>query len=199
MDKHKDFDFIEIGSCDFDTLIQQSTNEFGIVVEAVKQYLDNLPDKPNVIKINAAVSPDNSEGEADFFYVPPEHIEENNLKDWLRGCNTIDNMHFQHESLNLQDYVKVIKVKKYPLHKILEDNLVRGIGHLKIDIEGRDSELLKNFLPYLRSKTKEYWPKMITFETNSLTPSQYVTEVIDLYTNLGYKVKSRKENTILVL
>lgn len=195
----KYFDFIEIGSCDFDTLTQSATAHTGIVIEPVKEYLDNLPDKPNIIKINAAVSPDNTEGDADFFYIPSKYIKEHNLDDWLRGCNTLDSMHAQHKLFNLEEHVKVIKVKKYPLSKILEDYGVCGIGHLKIDIEGRDTELLENFLEYLSSKSKEYWPKKITFETNSLTSEDYVTTVIRLYTSIGYKTITRRENTILAL
>jgi hypothetical protein len=199
LDNKIDFDFIEIGSCDFDTLTQFAESERGIVVEPIKQYLDNLPDKPNVIKVNAAISPDNSEGDADFYYVPPEVIEDNNLKEWLRGCNTLDQMHAQHTNMELQKYVKVIKVKKIPLHKLLETYKVGGIGHLKIDIEGKDSELLLNFIPYLKSKDKQYWPKVITFETNSLTEESYINNVVRLYNELGYRSRRDNDNTRLKL
>jgi FkbM family methyltransferase len=195
------YDFIEIGSCDFDTLTQSAKLERGIVVEPIKEYLDNLPDKQNVIKINAAISPDNTEGEADFYYVPSQVIKDNNLRDWLRGCNTLDQMHVQHKIHELQEHVKVIKVKKIPLGKLLDEHDVTSIGHLKIDIEGRDTELLHNFIPHLNSKPKQCWPKRITFETNELTISQYIDKVCNIYGAMGYTAIKRtyNDNTVLTL
>jgi hypothetical protein len=52
---------------------------------------------------------------------------------------------------------------------------------------------------YLQDKTKEYYPDMITFETNKLTKKEKVAHVIALYNQLGYVVKNRtNDNTILV-
>jgi hypothetical protein len=51
-----DLDSIEIGTSDFDTLIESaSANTVGFSIEPIKYYLDNLPDKPNVTKINKAI------------------------------------------------------------------------------------------------------------------------------------------------
>lgn len=180
----KDYDFIEIGSCDFDTITETCTHEFGIVVEPIQEYLDNLEDKVNVIKVNAAIAPDNIEGEAKFYYIPSQTIKEKRLHEWLRGCNSINQPHPQHKQY--MEYVKEIIVPQIPLHKLLENNGVRGIKHLKTDIEGRDCELLENFIPYLKSKPKEYWPQRITFETNILTEEHVINRLIKLYNDLGY-------------
>lgn len=49
--KLMDYDFIEIGTSNFDTLIQSADdNAKGISVDAVKYYIDNLPDKLNCKK-----------------------------------------------------------------------------------------------------------------------------------------------------
>ena len=46
------YDFIEVGTSDFDTLIQDATdNCIGLCIEPIKFYLDRLPNKPNVKKI----------------------------------------------------------------------------------------------------------------------------------------------------
>ena len=52
-----DYDFIEIGTSNFDTLIQScdSTTK-GISVDAVKYYIDALPNKENCIKLNLGIS-----------------------------------------------------------------------------------------------------------------------------------------------
>lgn len=196
-----DYDFIEIGSSDHDTLLDGADiNVKGILIEPIKIYLDRLPNYPNVLKLNIAISPNNEEGDADIYYVPPEVIESNpHYHLTLKGCNSIGVMHSEQINWGLQEYVKTLKVKLVSFPKLLEEYKVRGIKHLKIDIEGGDSELLLNFLEYLNKKTKEYYPKKITFESNRLTPKDVVDKVVMLYQQLGYKVISRDFNTILSL
>ena len=51
-----EYDFVEIGTSDFDTLIQASDGTLrGLSVEPIKFYLDNLPDKVLVTKVNCAI------------------------------------------------------------------------------------------------------------------------------------------------
>lgn len=195
-----DLDFIEIGSCDHDTLLDiVDHNAFGILVEPIKIYLDRLPNFPNVIKLNVAVATDDTDGLVDIYYVPPEIIESDpQYHLTLKGCNSIGEIHPEHINWGLQDKVKTIKVKKMPLYKILEEYNVRRIKHLKVDIEGGDSQLLLNLFKYLKGKTEEYYPDKITFESNSLTPHEIVTSVIDTYSKLGYKLQQRDFNTVLL-
>lgn len=50
----KKLDFIEIGTSDFETLIQTcDDNTYGLSIEPIKKYIDRLPNRPNVVKINA--------------------------------------------------------------------------------------------------------------------------------------------------
>jgi FkbM family methyltransferase len=194
-------DFVEIGSCDHDTLLDGADDKVkGIIIEPIKIYLDRLPNYLNVIKLNVAVSPNNAEGVVDIFYVPPEIIENDpHYHLTLKGCNSIGKIHEEHIRWGLQNHVKKLQVPLIPLHKILEEHQVCKIGHLKIDIEGGDSELLKNFINYLESKTLEYYPEKITFETNELTPEHTINEVINIYSKMNYVVLERGFNTILKL
>lgn len=51
-----DIDFLEIGTSDVETLIESCDEDsFGISIEPLKYYLDKLPDKKNVKKLNLAV------------------------------------------------------------------------------------------------------------------------------------------------
>jgi FkbM family methyltransferase len=195
-----DLDFIEIGSSDHDTLLDGAPIDIkGIIIEPVKIYLDRLPNLPNVKKINVAISPDNKEEMVDVYYVPPEIIENNSKYHLtLKGCNRIGEMHKQHILWGMQEYVQSIKVPMVPLYKILKENNVKQIEHLKIDIEGGDSLLLLNFLEYLKNKTKEYYPKKITFETNELTDQNFVSFVIGEYNKLEYQMIERGDNTVLI-
>ena len=77
----KKLDFIEIGTSDFQTLTQScSPNEMGIAIEPIKYYLDRLPNKPNVIKINAAIVGDENLKEVDVYYVSDENQAKHNLE-----------------------------------------------------------------------------------------------------------------------
>ena len=49
------YDFIEIGTSDFDTLLETTINKIGISIEPLKYYLDNLPNNDKVIKVNCAI------------------------------------------------------------------------------------------------------------------------------------------------
>jgi hypothetical protein len=51
-------------------------------------YQDQLPDKPGVIKVNAAISaPEPGETHANFYYIHPDDIKKYKLQPWLIGCN----------------------------------------------------------------------------------------------------------------
>lgn len=51
------YDFIEIGTADFDTLIETADNTVrGLTIEPLNYYLKRLPCRKNIIKINAAIS-----------------------------------------------------------------------------------------------------------------------------------------------
>jgi len=51
------YNFIEVGTSDFMTLIQSADDQtVGLSIEPISEYLDRLPNKPKVQKVNAALS-----------------------------------------------------------------------------------------------------------------------------------------------
>ena len=165
-----DLDFLEIGTSDFDTLLQNcSEHQLGISIEPVKYCLDRLPNKNNVKKFNIAISFDDSDTPTD------------------------------HKKYNLQNIVKIDSVEQMPIDKFLIKNNIRGINYLKIDTEGGNCFILKKLMQYLKYKQKEYYPNKIMFETNDLTTKSLVEETIQLYCQNGYEVISRRQETILHL
>ena len=50
------YNYIEIGTSDFDTEIQKDNNNHGISIEPIKYYYDKLPIKENSTKLNIAIS-----------------------------------------------------------------------------------------------------------------------------------------------
>jgi len=193
------YNFIEIGTSNFRTLIESADDKTaGISIEPIKYYLDQLPNKPNLVKLNVAISTDNNFGEGSIYYIPENIIKERKLKKWLRGCNCMDKYHIRHRGL--ENLVRKEFIKKIPLYHVFDQYNVETLECLKIDTEGSDSDILLSFLPYLQKKSKENYPKEIIFETNHLTQKNKVGDVIRQYSILGYKVKEQtKEDTVLIL
>jgi FkbM family methyltransferase len=193
-------DFLEIGTSDFGTLIEEASDEaVGISIEPLALYLDNLPNKPNVKKINCAISLDNTEGIGKIYYITDDNIKKHNLPWWLRGCNSLGKYHPQHIERKIKHLVSIDDVPLIPLSKILKDNNVQGINLLKIDTEGCDCFILQSFTHYLNAKTKEYWPKIIQFESNSLSNKKIISSTIKIYESLGYILERKKDDTVLKL
>ena len=162
----KHYDFIEIGTSDFDTLIESSNNEsVGISIEPIKYYIDRLPNKSNVIKVQAALS--TTDGEVDVYYIEDSKIDENNLPWWVRGSNSINNPHpFAINELGEELYNSLVTIEKVPTiswKTLIETYGVGSIGYLKIDTEGHDHIILRDFLNYCKEHSFLI-PNKITIE-----------------------------------
>lgn len=193
-----DYDFIEIGTSNFDTLIQSCDNNTrGISVDAIKYYIDKLPEKTNVKKINIAIS--NIESSADVYYIPEKTIEKYNLQRWLKGCNCINKYHPLHIKLDLTHLCEIEKIKVIPCYKLFYENSVRKVKYLKIDTEGHDTIILKSLFYYLKYLPIIFYPNKILFESNSNSKVEDVDKIIELYSSLGYKLQSRGHDTMLIL
>lgn len=193
-----DFDFVEIGTSDFDTLAETMPDSFGISIEPLPVYLDKLPNRSNLIKVNCAISASNQEHEVDVFYIPPDVLETyNHLPDWLRGCNSVNKLHLQHRALAIEHLVQKVKVRAVPLGSLLVEHSANSIGFLKLDTEGMDCAILNNFFNFLTGTSSKLWPKKILFETNELTDIKEIDTIINLYSSHGYSVVRNGGNTEL--
>ena len=107
------YDFIEIGTSDFDTLIQSTSNQIGLSIDPIQLYLNRLPNNPYVIKVNAAIS--TLDGLVDAFWVNPEDITKYNLSWYLKGCNSIHSPHpvtlKELKEKNLEHLMNVVKIE----------------------------------------------------------------------------------------
>lgn len=183
-----DYDFIEIGTSNFDTCIESATDTtIGISIDAVKYYIDQLPEKPNVKKLHLGIS--DKFASLDVFYIPENIIIEKQLAPWLKGCNCLNKFHPLHR--NLEHYVVKETVQVIPISELLITNNVRGIKLLKIDTEGHDCIILNCLYDYLKTKDKMFYPKTIIFESNANTPPNVVTATIAKFQMLGYTLISR--------
>lgn len=198
------YDFVEIGTCDFDTLVQNSGNQAkGICIDILKSYLDKLPNLPGVIKLDCAIS--DSPGKDLFYYVESDDVISHNLPEWTKGCGRLGNPHpflvQELERRDLYNLLKVMQVEKIQISTILEKYLVSQLGILKLDLGGHDVAVLKSFLDY-----GKVLPDKIIFEfipeiSDSILLSECQEKLKDLgyvltwdhFSNLTYERKFRKD------
>lgn len=201
--KSMHYHFIEIGTSDFDTVIETVDHEaIGISVDPLLVYLKNLPVKQNTLRVLGAIS--DSDGFIEIFYVPPEISEKYNLPWWVRGCNSVGDHHpsVRNFLLNLgfnpEDIIAKQKVIKYSVKTFLEIYQIAGCDYLKIDTEGHDLIILKAWIDAIHAGITKA-PQKILFESNQLTPKDKVDEMIDILTNLGYKLIFRNDDVCMEL
>jgi autotransporter strand-loop-strand O-heptosyltransferase len=162
----KYYDFIEIGTSDFNTLIELSDdNTIGISIEPIKYYIDRLPNKKNVIKVQSALS--TIDGNVDVYYIDEQKILDNKLPWWIRGSNSISNPHpFAIKELGEDLYNNLVTIEKVPTiswKTLIETYGVESIGYLKIDTEGHGHIIMRDFLNYCREHSFPI-PNKITLE-----------------------------------
>ena len=184
---HNDVDFIEIGTSDFDTLIENSENQKGYSIEPIKNYYNSLPDKPNVKKLNIAITSNKTNKTCDIYYIPNDIIISEKLQSWMKGCNCINNYHPQHE--NYKQFVSIDKIPLINIDDFLLEERIRKIKLLKIDTEGHDCIILQGLYEYLIKRSPLYYPNEIIFESNELTHIDTVDKICTLYNSIGYTIE----------
>ena len=190
------YNFIEIGTSNFETLIEKANdNTMRISVDAVKYYINQLPEKPNVKKINMGIS--NKNTILDVYYIPEKVIYDKNLPKWFKGCNCIGEYHPLHIKHNVSHLCIIEQVKVIPCYELFYKNKVKNVNFFKIDTEGHDCVILKSLYYYISYLPSIFYPQKILFESNEHTKKEDVDEIIQLFCNLGYKLQSRGYDTIL--
>ena len=198
------YDFIEIGTSFFDTIVQNcSDNIMGISIEPIKQYLDRLPDKPNVIKINAAMS--NYNGSGTVYYIPDSILKQYNLPAWLAGCNSLNSPHksineeiewvnnlirpiLSPYSISIKDLVIKENINVIDFDFLVKKYQISKIDFLKIDAEGHDAVILNNYLD-ICIKYNNFYATKIEFEANELVSEKEKTDLLDRIQGYGYRIE----------
>lgn len=196
-----DLDFIEIGTSHFETLIQNSENfEKGISIDAVKYYVDALPNKHNVKKINIGISDKNDT--AYIYYIPPNIINLLELPVWFYGCNSLNCYHPYHIENKLEKYVTIEKINIIPTYELFYKNKVRKVNLLKIDTEGHDHIILHSLYNYIKYLPKIFYPNKIIFEVQvdaNKNNLEKTDNIIKLYEGIGYKLIKKEWDAIIEL
>jgi len=189
-----DYDFIEIGTSDFDTLLQTTKNQIGLSIEPIKFYLDKLPNNPHVIKVNCAVS--DIDGTTDIFWVDPKDIEKHNLFSYLRGCNSINHPHETTlsvlKSANLESLLQKTTCTLATWKTIVNTYDVKSVNLLKIDTEGHDCYIINNII----DDCGGVLPKKIIFESNRLSDPTLINNTIIRLIENGYNLISKHNDNV---
>lgn len=182
-------DCVEIGTCDF--AVQTTLNECrtGLCVEPIKYYLDRIPEKEGIKKINCAIS--NTNGKCSIYYVAPDIIDKMGFPDWFRGCNSINKYHptvvrvIEDRKLQAHQYISSYIVPKKTLSTLLDEHEIEQMYLLKIDTEGHDCVILSKYLQDIKGDRTRL-PYQLFFECNILTDEQVLTKMLSELDDLGY-------------
>jgi len=209
----KYYDFIEIGTCDWGTMIEDADeNTVGISVEPIKIYLDRLPNKSNVKKVNVAITDVKESDNIDIYWVHPDNIQKHGLGGWLGGCNSVGKPHEFHiayhpnpgywhrnpdipiAGLNLVDAGIVVKesVPVLTFTELAKENEIGKVRYIKIDTEGHDPNIVRSILEYYDNlKTEQnmdIYPDTIYFESNRHTKKTNLENIKKELSKRGYKL-----------
>ena len=194
------YNFIEIGTSDFRTLIQScADSDVGLSIEPIREYLDKLPNKKNIRKVNCAMS--NVVGEVDIYYIKPEDIISHGFGNWVRGCNSINVPHPTLARKFKEKYFDVVDVRKVRVlnwAELIRRFDVESVDFVKIDTEGHDSVILADYYDNCVGK-EGLLAKVILFEYNRLTDVKSMDLIINKFYDLGYGGVREKDNFRLVL
>lgn len=137
--------FVDVGAHDGISLnntlyFERNNNWTGVNIEPIKRVYDSLViNRPNSININCAVC--NIDGETEF-------LCNSGYTEMLSGIkDTFDKRHVQRierENSEMGSITQTIKVKTKRLETILDENAIRHINYLSIDVEGAEYEVIKS-------------------------------------------------------
>ena len=136
--------FVEIGSCDTDTLIPLAENGWsGIIVEPISQYLDSLPRYDHVVYENSVIT--DVDGEVPFWYYDPS-LADATGEHWIKGVGntSVDINHF-HSNPQWKAYERRIMVNSLTLDSLFRKYNVNSVDFMKIDVEGEEIGIFKNY------------------------------------------------------
>ena len=196
-EKKIDYNFIEIGTSNFDTLIGScSETSVGLSIEPIKTYLDSLPNKSNVTKVCAAIS--DVDGEIDIYNIPLVNIHKHNLPIWVKGTNSVSKPHeYARQKLGEELYDNIVSVDRVPTiswKSLISQYDIESIGYLKIDTEGHDHVILNSYFEECEKNPKLYASKIL-FEYNESSDKSALDSIISKLIN--YDVEYLSEDILL--
>jgi hypothetical protein len=157
------YHFVEIGTCDYDTLMERcAPDERGIAVEPILEYLNRLPDRPNVTKINVAISAEN--GLVDLYWVRPERQHLPGLS-CTKGWGSVGRPHSGYggnaDAMIRDGILTRESVQAITWATLIDLCGITAVDFVKVDAEGHDAVIVNSIL----DAAVPWCPLRIQFET----------------------------------
>lgn len=197
------FDFVEVGTSNYHTLVQAVAGHpeakpdadwyldldkdpaevRGLAVDMKREYLDQLPSLPGVVKVCAAVSERGCDRNKKMRHVPLRDVEHwervfATSGNWLayrqvrlaRGCSTLGTHHTLENELRKIGLLHLVRkqvVQVCSLRELFFWHRVWSVGVLALDCEGYDCAILRGLIE--AGDNWDIWfPQVIIFETNGM-------------------------------
>lgn len=191
------FDFVEIGTSNFNSLSQEksASTQKGISVDAISDYLSQLPNHENVFKVNSGIRGlRHVQNHVEVYYIDQQDIKQYNLPDWLVGCNSVGKPHATAwHILQIENLTSLMKSKTIPqlsLWDLLHKFGVCSVSFFKTDVEGLDGELMIGLAEFLWT-----YPccdiQKISYEANELSDKNSLSSAATALESLGFMVSGQ--------
>jgi hypothetical protein len=192
------FDFVEIGTSDFETLASQEGG-MGLSVEPVRWAYDKLPSGPNRIRVYAAIGEAHNTGRV--WFIHPSRIEALDLPDWVRGCVMVNRKHPTVETLLAQRGIESDTVWSskpvgiLTVTELYQRHSVTEVGYFKVDCEGDDPKVIRSMVA--AGDELGVWPEIVEWEANSLTSEIETEATIGLLNDRGYETEQWDRDKVI--
>jgi len=191
------FKVVEIGTSNFDTHIQKAkSTDTGLSIDAMKVYIDQLPELKCWRKINRAVVARREDmpegGFLETFFVPHEIIKGFNLPWWLIGCNSVGRPHptamkYLYDR-KLIHFLQKLSVPVITIEDLLDSSGACRMGKFKVDVEGMDGELLVAYSAWVERHNRTCFADQVIGEFNVLSEGRTSFGVAnETLSRAGYK------------
>jgi FkbM family methyltransferase len=196
------YDYVDIGTCNFDTSFDHSSNPSSytfLFVDPLDFYLDHYARHPNVLAECAAIS--NREGKCTVYFVPEQICNDYNLPWYAKGCSSIDKKHPTIERVLKEMDLDPNLIQGKSVDVITFETLchkydVTSISYLKIDTEGHEEFILPDVLKVIERGVKI---KNIKFENQEVLGNKpFLDKLLLKFYDIGYRLvqKSNMDVTI---
>lgn len=191
------YSFLQIGSSEYNNMSRDAAEVTkGIVINPIQELLDNIPNKPNILKVKKAVSWKDNQPTIDVFYLAKHDLEECGIPDWFEQIVSYETLNIHHKwAVHAMHFMQKRTISASSLEQIFQENNIERLGILSILIVEKSVDILLNSVSFIGGR--QYKIPTISFNKDTVSEDK-VQEVITAYQNIGYNLKETNGNTVVL-